>query len=89
VDDLERRLARLEGLFAPLEEELARRTQPTTTDDGPGSEDPDTGLEGARLVALQLLSAGHGRQVVADYLRETFGFDEAGAVRAVEGSTPD
>ncbi len=42
----------------------------------------DGGREGARLVALEMLSAGYRPEQVATYLRETFGFDDGEAVLA-------
>jgi len=43
----------------------------------------DGGREGARLVALEMLDAGHTPEQVATYLRETFGLDEVAAALAV------
>ena len=46
-------------------------------------EETDAGREGARLVALEMLDAGHRPKQVATYLRETFALDEAAAALAV------
>jgi len=48
-------------------------------------EEADAGHEGARLVALEMLDAGYRPEQVATYLRETFNFDQADAVLAVDG----
>ncbi len=114
MDELERRLALLEGQIrgpgpeaaasTPAGPEAAastpdedrreaseRRFGRPTTDrliTKSTSEDPDAGREGARLVALDMLEAGHGPEQVATYLRETFNLDEAGAALAVRGERP-
>jgi hypothetical protein len=48
-------------------------------------EEVDPGREGARLVALEMLEAGHRPDDVSTYLRETFGLDEESAALAVSG----
>lgn len=44
------------------------------------TEPVDDGLEGARLVALEMLSSGYERDEVATYLRSTFGISDTEAV---------
>lgn len=105
VDELERRLARLEeqvtrripetseaagnGVVAetgqdPGEEapeiEAFSRAEIDAAGDASGIDDANEGLEGVRLVAIELLSAGYGRQEVANYLRSTFGVADSEAV---------
>lgn len=103
-DDLERRLALLErpresgpdqaatarddDRRAASERRFGRRTTDRlhrTTN----LEETDTGSEGARLVALEMLDAGHQPEQVTTYLRETFGLDEAHAALAVADPVPN
>lgn len=101
IDELERRLAVLEDQSRradppdpptvveqdrrdPSERRFGRRTTDRlnrVTD----LEEADAGREGARLVALEMLNAGHRPEQVATYLRETFNLDEADAALAVAG----
>jgi hypothetical protein len=107
INELERRLARLEEHLAgsgkdaveetadatPVQPNPANGTGPATSAsaepsvelNGNGHAAPDTepahdGLEGARLIALEMLSSGYGRDEVATYLRSTFGISDAEAV---------
>jgi hypothetical protein len=52
----------------------------------PGREADETGSEGARLVALEMLDAGHDPEQVAGYLRDTFklGPEEAAAAATLK-----
>ena len=100
IDELERRLAQLEeqvGQTRSAEAEpsamaprdgaeilFGRRSTDPHIDVSQG-EDSDAGREGARLVALEMLSAGYRPEQVATYLRETFGVDDPDAVLADAG----
>jgi len=104
IDELERRLALLEGqIRGPGPEAAAstpdedrreaseRRFGRRTTDRlvrMSKLEQADAGREGARLVALEMLEAGYRPEEVATYLRETFNFDTASAALAVAGPAP-
>ena len=101
IDELERRLAQLEeqvrqtrsaeaqppDASAPLDgaEILFGRRNTDPQIDVSHGEDSDEGREGARLVALEMLSAGYRPEQVATYLRETFGVDDADTARADAG----
>ena len=95
IDELERRLAQLEEQMRqtrPADPEppasaprdgaeilFGRRSTDPQIDVSQG-EDSDEGREGARLVALEMLSGGYRPEQVATYLRETFGVDDPDAV---------
>jgi hypothetical protein len=99
-EELERRLVLLERVRESVQDDAVttrdddrrdaseRRFGRRTTDRlhrTTSLENADAGREGARLVALEMLGAGHQPEQVATYLRETFGLDEAGAALAVAG----
>ena len=79
-----------EVLPEPPEEPLAAPEEESGPEEGPGPEDdesigsrpsdgvddPDTDLEGARLIALNMALSGSSRAETAEYLRETFGFED-------------
>ena len=104
INELERRLARLERQMTEAEPEVADVTmdaaQPAATDDPAGDvtdprggapevlDGPDEGLEGARLVAIELLSSGYARHEVTNYLHATFGIADAEAVVGGAGVVP-
>ena len=48
----------------------------------------EEGHEGARMVAIELLSSGYKREEVATYLRSTFGIADVEAVLADAGPVP-
>lgn len=101
IDELERRLAQLEQQArepqrrAPVVSEdedrrahSERRFGRRTTDQlvrAPDLDEAEAGREGARLVALEMLEAGHAPDQVSRYLRETFGLDADSAALAVSG----
>jgi hypothetical protein len=104
IDELERRLARLEQQLGEASHGTAHATDETVGPSEPGEvagadggprggapgpvEQPDEGLEGAKLVVLELLSSGYAREEVANYLRCTFGVADAEAVIAGAGVAP-
>ena len=101
---LERLEAQLEASRPPAAEKAAQpspaRTAgtngisaPEPAHDGavlgePEVAETDEGLEGARLVAIELLSAGYKREEVVVYLRSTFGIDDVDSVLAGTGLVP-
>jgi hypothetical protein len=101
VDQLERRLAQLEEQLRQARTEQAEAALPPDSRGGgqvpfgrrstdpqievSEGQDSDAGREGARLVALEMLSAGYRPEQVATYLRDTFGVDDPDAVLAEAG----
>jgi uncharacterized small protein (DUF1192 family) len=99
IDELERRLAQLEEQIRQTRAEadpapvaprdgaeilFGRRSTDPQIDVSEG-EGSDAGREGARLVALEMLSAGYRPEQIATYLRETFGVDDPDQVVADAG----
>lgn len=97
IDELERRLAQLEEQMRQTRPDEPEGSDDDVRDEGEISfgrrrsdpqidisdgEDSGAGREGARLVALEMLSAGYRPEQVATYLRETFGVDDPHAVLA-------
>ena len=78
INELERRLARLEMQLA----QAAPQSGGVSKESG----GPDEGLEGARLVAIELLSSGYAREEVTNYLRSTFGVADADADAVIAGT---
>lgn len=104
INELERRLARLEKQMTQAEPAAAEVTidaaEPAAMDEPVGDgtdprggvpdelDGPDEGLEGARLVAIELLSSGYARHEVTSYLHSTFGIADAEAVITGAGVVP-
>ena len=104
INELERRLARLEGHQTGSGADTVEETTAAspaapvdgsdTTSGGAGAaveldapragtaglEPAHDGLEGARLIALEMLSLGYERHEVATYLHSTFGISDTEAV---------
>ena len=81
---LQLRVDELEGRLAELEEEIRR----LRTDDSqpPADRGGDSDKEGARLVMIEMLTAGYTRGQIAAYLRHTFAVEDAETLLADAGS---
>ena len=63
--------------MAALEEEQGPEDdEPIGARPSDGVDDADTDMEGARLIALNMALSGSSRAETAEYLRETFGFED-------------
>ena len=94
INELERRLARMEQHLTGSSPdadatETATTAAPAHAVNGNGTtavppapepESAEQGHEGARLVAIELLSAGYERHEVETYLHSTFGISDTEAV---------
>ena len=62
--------------FEPGSDTLAEEDEPTERRPSGGADDSDQDMEGARLIALNMALSGSSRAETAEYLRETFGFED-------------
>ena len=81
---LQLRVDELEGRLAELEDEI-RRLRPDDPQP-PADRGGDSDQEGARLVMIEMLTAGYTRGQIAAYLRHTFAVEDAETLLADAGS---
>lgn len=67
-----------EPVPAPEEETGPDEDEPARRRPDDHAADADTDMEGARLIALNMALSGSSRAETAEYLRETFGFEDEG-----------
>jgi hypothetical protein len=72
VDALERRVKDLEGKLESVEEKPAKRGRFRRKREEPAAPPGDPTVQGARLVAAQMLESGSSREEVSAHLREAF-----------------